>query len=449
MLQTIPEDFTLTVTKPTLSEHRLYIQNAGQSELRCNVSTVNNPVPPYDGFLVGPGGPNLTITANESYVDAVGGIGLGAMHVARKIAAGQTSSIALRIKTSGAKAGRHFRQVFIRSNAASKPTLIVGLVINVQAYAVAGKSTAVGGGSQSAIVGERASFEIKLADVDGMDTADVDSALSARIVQDNPKANRTELQVKVIQEGGGNETSWVGTCAYNFVLSIISSTLNSSHMNLPSTDYPSAMGSAKLYVVLGDQNLVGSPFDIDIKGVKCGWNATRDLLGTQCLCAPGFEMINSVCRPCQAGFERSGYGSGACQRCPNLHYSTPGATNCVQCPTEGVSCEQGILALKNDVWYDTSKGPISSDTVFHTCPMRGSCVRAAPNGSSSIVVKCKTGYEGPLCNMCSDNRIKTGDQCKPCDPGWANTLFVLAFLAFAGWYIGEHLSKCAILSSFE
>ena len=146
----------MIVRKPEAPERLLYIQNAGQTELRCNVSIVNNPVPPSGvGFINGSAGPTINLTTANGRCTHPGADGVVSKCVAVAIPATQTIPIPLKINTAGVASGRYFREVVIRSNAAANPTLTVGLAIGVQSFAVAAETTVVGKGASNATVGEK------------------------------------------------------------------------------------------------------------------------------------------------------------------------------------------------------------------------------------------------------------------------------------------------------
>jgi len=125
-----------------------------------------------------------------------------------------------------------------------------------------------------------------------------------------------------------------------------------------------------------------------------------------------------------------------CVQCPSGQFSDGGSGNCTRCPSEGVSCVDGVLVAQPNIYYaplvarwlagnedsaagstgtgNTSDGLVAAvidgTTEFHPCYNSEACVVDVVRR----LYGCATGYTGPLCGVCAAGWAKQGERCVPC-----------------------------------
>ena len=99
-----------------------------------------------------------------------------------------------------------------------------------------------------------------------------------------------------------------------------------------------------------------------------------------------------------------------CQVCGDYTYSLiydPNAQCDICAGIPGIrNCSAKTLNLNNGYWRRTEV----SDAIFE-CPIQDACLGGAQTGD----VACETGYEGPMCAVCSEGYFMSEGVCLPCN----------------------------------
>ena len=129
----------------------------------------------------------------------------------------------------------------------------------------------------------------------------------------------------------------------------------------------------------------------------------------------------STFRTCDIGEEII---DGKCTRCPVGLYSFgqfPDAI-CLECPKDAVRCEGSVIEVKPGYWRPT----VMTASIYE-CPYESACVGGSSNDT------CASGYEGPLCAVCSDNYYfsSNDNECLKCSESGLNVagIVVISLLA--------------------
>lgn len=145
-------------------------------------------------------------------------------------------------------------------------------------------------------------------------------------------------------------------------------------------------------------------------------------------CVTGEYFSDSICVLCETGTYSVTDPS-------MVSLDLLGQTNvCKQCPDGSSSCYGSSVILKDGFWRISQK---ATSTV--ECPYADSCRGGAGSGDEL----CSTGYEGPVCAVCSDGYVfrSSTQRCEPCsdsaglDAGTILFLAILGLLLAIGLYI--------------
>eukprot|EP00003_Mantamonas_plastica_P016296 TRINITY_DN271_c0_g1_i10.p1 TRINITY_DN271_c0_g1~~TRINITY_DN271_c0_g1_i10.p1 ORF type:complete len:6036 (+),score=1765.20 TRINITY_DN271_c0_g1_i10:697-18804(+) len=163
--------------------------------------------------------------------------------------------------------------------------------------------------------------------------------------------------------------------------------------------------------------------------------------GYGCLCNPGYfsSTDSSPCLPCDKARYQPKAGQVECEACPaNMDTSglsavatsdgcscidgyyertESGERVCKSC-TSGASCVQGQIIQAKPGFFGVKTGTDQ----YLACPEPTACL-GGPNST------CATGYEGPLCGVCSTGYGSFGTKCEACGENANNyTLAIIFFL---------------------
>jgi hypothetical protein len=151
-------------------------------------------------------------------------------------------------------------------------------------------------------------------------------------------------------------------------------------------------------------------------------------------CSAGEIPGNSgLCEACPVGQVQPEGSNSACERCLSKQYigfnGTTGETDqqhCNDCPRPGAICDGIIKAYDGNHWHDPSVLNPNASTNMYTCVNNG-----CPN-KDAATMGCKSGYNGPLCALCSDGYFKSVRDCARCERVRIGQLvaFVLGALMF-------------------
>lgn len=161
-------------------------------------------------------------------------------------------------------------------------------------------------------------------------------------------------------------------------------------------------------------------------------------VGSQCLCAIGYEDTGTSCSPCIDGSYQPQIGQQSCIPCDSTEDTSgtvgntspdsctcrdgrfrehPDDTGCVLCK-EGMICEDGQITMREGYWRSSN-----SSFVIIECPGGGGSCKGGASGDSI----CRDGYEGPMCNVCADGYGRIGLTCVKCN-GTGLDVFVMIIL---------------------
>jgi len=113
------------------------------------------------------------------------------------------------------------------------------------------------------------------------------------------------------------------------------------------------------------------------------------------------------------------------ERCEEGYFAFNG-TECVKCPKQGADCEDGLITLQPNFWYDPAHGelgafwrrrqnsPSELANNLYRCPVRGRCLV----GDGGLP-RCLENHGGPLCSVCDDGHYSGGpvEGCQQCPGG--------------------------------
>ena len=142
---------------------------------------------------------------------------------------------------------------------------------------------------------------------------------------------------------------------------------------------------------------------------------------------------------CDEGFEPDAEAR-SCRRCAKSYYSPGGMELCLPCPLQGAECTSGALSLlpgffpaNVDLWLSPA-ARLTDDTMLYPCWTEEACTTTNLSRGS---LPCSEGYTGPLCGVCDQGKVRSGNSCVACWPTWASVLtlllaitVVVAFLAY-------------------
>ena len=128
------------------------------------------------------------------------------------------------------------------------------------------------------------------------------------------------------------------------------------------------------------------------------------------------DMNRIRCRCDQGMKQGSGDTVAECLPCADGTYAPINALGtrieCRACPREGVNCNDGILKIFKDMWYDAKRvregnaqGQIglASTTKMYACAMRDACL--IDRSAVPMTVKCHENHTGVMCASCYNRRV--------------------------------------------
>ena len=150
--------------------------------------------------------------------------------------------------------------------------------------------------------------------------------------------------------------------------------------------------------------------------------ALVDMPAVNCLCGQGFK-------------QGAGEKVSECVACPDATYAPLDVhnrrTECRACPNDGVNCNDGVLVILKNYWYNTKvastpdaqgKLGLTSESRMYLCTQRNACL--LDTSVVPMTVRCHENHTGPLCSRCYARRVDcgrgtTGDQPSGCaSPGY-------------------------------
>lgn len=132
---------------------------------------------------------------------------------------------------------------------------------------------------------------------------------------------------------------------------------------------------------------------------------------------------------CPVGQQPRPGSEDLCEVCAVNSYSD--GIECMTCPAVGVLCIDGILLLRDKFFRPDGERhlPITNASELHPCFNDEACLV----NSSSRSYSCLTGYEGPLCGVCSEGFAMFGVACRHCwSSEWSQMVVALLVVAFLG-----------------
>ena len=134
-----------------------------------------------------------------------------------------------------------------------------------------------------------------------------------------------------------------------------------------------------------------------------------------------FDFDSIKCQ-CEQGFKQgSGDLASECIQCLDGTYAPINIKRerdeCRSCPREGVSCNDGILQIYPDFWYDASRVTIpdkegrlgvGTSTTMYACAMRDACL--VNKTKVPMTVACHENHTGVMCARCFSRRVDCGRQ---------------------------------------
>eukprot|EP00935_MAST-01C_sp_MAST-1C-sp1_P001343 g1343.t1 len=146
-------------------------------------------------------------------------------------------------------------------------------------------------------------------------------------------------------------------------------------------------------------------------------------------CKAGTMAKDMECRECPMGKVQPDAGKSACVQCLSEQYirlnSTtrkPDRQHCDACPRPGAACNGANKTYKGNFWHEPSVlNPNASTNMY-------ACVNDGCPDEGEREMRCKDGYEGPLCATCSEGYFPQLRKCTDCGGAGPS----LASVAFFG-----------------
>jgi hypothetical protein len=217
-----------------------------------------------------------------------------------------------------------------------------------------------------------------------------------------------------------------------------------------------ACGATNLFCPANSKN----PTSVAIGHYSTPTSAPEDAREAQRACTEGSSCVRGVRKECPAGFvchvsavtalifvgnDEMTVNITQQKLCSENEFVFEG--ECMQCPSVGADCTDGIIKLTPDYWFNPDHGSI---TEFWGKREQGvlsqalGIYRCAPGSckldGKSKLPDCTEGRQGLLCGVCSEGYYATDiSGCEPC-PAGANSageavgmFFFVAALAAAAW----------------
>jgi hypothetical protein len=168
-------------------------------------------------------------------------------------------------------------------------------------------------------------------------------------------------------------------------------------------------------------------------------STTAGVVNEQCAaCNPGQYRLDGECAHCPSGKFQRGVGQESCVDCAAGQYQSKdgqsycdiakkgtvliagsnqaGVATALDCPSFGVHCSDGIVHYQGGVWHDPMVRSPNCTTVngAEVCTHLYLCVTDGCPDAGATHMKCKDGYQGPLCAACASGYFKSGCKCTPC-----------------------------------
>jgi len=200
-----------------------------------------------------------------------------------------------------------------------------------------------------------------------------------------------------------------------------------------------------------------------------------------CTDCPGGKIANlpalSACADCPAGFVAESSGLSVCTACVSPTYATAGSKNCSICVSGYVLVPQDVLDARDDfdddeppmcqecpLWKGRDKSAecttiidgvqtgvkletleiepgyfrISADSFtdaeIRPCPMHKEACQGGTNFTTLGGAYCSKGYEGPYCDVCSEDYYKDTATmtCKTCEESSQSPSLIIFLIVLAG-----------------
>eukprot|EP00935_MAST-01C_sp_MAST-1C-sp1_P000342 g342.t1 len=152
---------------------------------------------------------------------------------------------------------------------------------------------------------------------------------------------------------------------------------------------------------------------------------TYDLVG----CEAGSAAKDMQCRECPVGKVQPDAGKSACVQCLSEQYirlnSTtrkPDRQHCDDCPRPGAVCNGANKTYEGNFWHEPSLLNPNASTNMYACTNDG-----CPNEGEQEM-KCKDGYTGPLCAICTEGYFPQLRSCTDCGGSGPNLLSIILFV---------------------
>eukprot|EP00935_MAST-01C_sp_MAST-1C-sp1_P002767 g2767.t1 len=146
-------------------------------------------------------------------------------------------------------------------------------------------------------------------------------------------------------------------------------------------------------------------------------------------CGAGSMAKDMECRECPMGKVQPDAGKSACVQCLSEQYiridpssGNPDRRHCDACPRPGAACNGTNKSYTGNFWHEPSVLNPNASTNMYACTNDG-----CPDDGQRVM-RCKDGYEGPLCAICSEGYFPQLRKCTDCGGSGPS----LASVAFFG-----------------
>jgi Ca2+-binding EF-hand superfamily protein len=162
-------------------------------------------------------------------------------------------------------------------------------------------------------------------------------------------------------------------------------------------------------VLNGTVHDVHYSIDVQCTLLNVEWSANGvrvDFDDIKCQCGKGFKQGTgdavATCVPCLDGTYAP----------LNVHRER---AECRGCPREGVNCNDGVLVIQDDFWYDADVAMrpdgegnlgISAATTMYPCAMREACL--VNRSVAPMTMVCHENHTGVMCARCFSRRVDCG-----------------------------------------
>ena len=129
--------------------------------------------------------------------------------------------------------------------------------------------------------------------------------------------------------------------------------------------------------------------------------------------------FDKIACQCGKGFKQGTGKKAKCVPCLDGTYAPLDAagvrTECRACPRDGVSCNDGVLTIRDDYWYDAKgvrlpdaegKIGLGPTTTLYQCTMRDACL--VDRSAVPMTMYCDANHTGVMCARCYSRRADCG-----------------------------------------